>query len=362
MNLKKYSKTLRGKFCVCIILSFHWYFLFLGDEEDEEDWRRRRRIRRRKQKRVLGARRIRTPIAEEDSPVEDHHQTSSQTNSRKSRQAERSDVLAEISDSLDERQRSAERTLQMTREPKYVKAKRQTATQKQHHEENGRSISADSLEDRKSADKPGDATNSGKTSTEGEMYEGRLKKPIPKKRQLATSADKNKGPAPKPPNKSEGGEEGKEIPRYMQWYFDQQTDSKKKSESAKSKSKTKSRTDSSLERQSHVQKKPAIETQSAKAVPSNQGSNHSLTQHSEYRYEHPSSIPQNQNNLTVSDGKTKGMPEDDQDSGIAMTSMILQNLTTAKRNPIAEKKSVFTIAYDDMRIKQLRSDSNSPPY
>lgn len=335
---------------------------FSGDEEDEEDWRRRRRIRRRKQRRVLGARRIRTPIAEEDSPNEDHHQmSSSQSNNRKSKQAERSDVLAEISDSLDERQRSAERTLQMTREPKYVKAKRQTA-QKQHHEDNGRPISADSLEERKSADKQGEATNSGKTSTEGETYEGRLKKPIPKKRQLTTSADnKNKGPAPKPPNKSDEGD-GKDIPRYMQWYFDQQADSKKKSESAKSKTKTKPRTDSSLERQSHVQKKPTIETNAAKTASTNQGSNHSLTQHSEYRYEHPSSIPQNQTNLTTGDGKVKGMPEDDQDSGIAMTSMILQNLTTGKRNPIAEKKSVFTIAYDDMRIKQLRSDSNSPPY
>lgn len=51
--------------------------------------------------------------------------------------------------------------------------------------------------------------------------------------------------------------------------------------------------------------------------------------------------------------------EDDLDSGIAMNSR-LNNM--GRRNPIAEKKSVFSIAYDDVRIKQIRSESDSPPF
>ena len=40
--------------------------------------------------------------------------------------------------------------------------------------------------------------------------------------------------------------------------------------------------------------------------------------------------------------------EDDHDSGIAMNSLL-----HGKRNKIADKKSVFTIAYDDVQIKRI---------
>ncbi|XP_037974963.2 cadherin-86C [Plutella xylostella] len=52
---------------------------------------------------------------------------------------------------------------------------------------------------------------------------------------------------------------------------------------------------------------------------------------------------------------------DDNDSGIAMNSLIHQT-GNIKRLPITEKKSVFTIAYDDVQTKRLRPDSSSTSY
>ena len=52
---------------------------------------------------------------------------------------------------------------------------------------------------------------------------------------------------------------------------------------------------------------------------------------------------------------------DDNDSGIAM-STLAQQASNIKRLPITEKKSIFTIAYDDVQTKQLRPDSSSTSY
>lgn len=52
--------------------------------------------------------------------------------------------------------------------------------------------------------------------------------------------------------------------------------------------------------------------------------------------------------------------EDDHDSGIAMNSLLN---SMGRRNPIAEKKSVFSIAYDDVsRVKKITSGGESPQY
>ncbi|EDS31391.1 cadherin [Culex quinquefasciatus] len=51
--------------------------------------------------------------------------------------------------------------------------------------------------------------------------------------------------------------------------------------------------------------------------------------------------------------------EDDHDSGIAMNSL-LHNKN--RRHPLTDKKSIFTIAYDDVRIRQIRSESDTPPF
>ncbi|KAM7360298.1 cadherin 86C isoform 2-T13 [Cochliomyia hominivorax] len=51
--------------------------------------------------------------------------------------------------------------------------------------------------------------------------------------------------------------------------------------------------------------------------------------------------------------------EDDHDSGIAMNSLLN---SMGRRNPIAEKKSVFSIAYDDVsRVQKITSGGESPP-
>lgn len=52
-----------------------------------------------------------------------------------------------------------------------------------------------------------------------------------------------------------------------------------------------------------------------------------------------------------------GTLEDDHDSGIAMNSLLH---SMGKRNPIVDKKSVFTIAYDDAKVKNIQSESDSP--
>ncbi|XP_052756113.1 cadherin-86C [Galleria mellonella] len=52
---------------------------------------------------------------------------------------------------------------------------------------------------------------------------------------------------------------------------------------------------------------------------------------------------------------------DDNDSGIAMSTLV-QQTGNIKRLPITEKKSIFTIAYDDVQTKQLRPDSSSTSY
>ncbi|XP_073949048.1 uncharacterized protein [Choristoneura fumiferana] len=52
---------------------------------------------------------------------------------------------------------------------------------------------------------------------------------------------------------------------------------------------------------------------------------------------------------------------EDNDSGIAMNTLA-QQTGNIKRLPITEKKSIFTIAYDDVQTKQLRPDSSSTSY
>ncbi|XP_013136857.1 PREDICTED: cadherin-86C [Papilio polytes] len=64
----------------------------------------------------------------------------------------------------------------------------------------------------------------------------------------------------------------------------------------------------------------------------------------------------------VPDPNQRNKPKiEDNDSGIAMNTLI-QQTGNIKRLPITEKKSVFTIAYDDVQTKQLRPDSSSTSY
>ncbi|KPI92870.1 Cadherin-86C [Papilio xuthus] len=64
----------------------------------------------------------------------------------------------------------------------------------------------------------------------------------------------------------------------------------------------------------------------------------------------------------LSDPNQRNKPKiEDNDSGIAMNTLF-QQTGNIKRLPITEKKSVFTIAYDDVQTKQLRPDSSSTSY
>lgn len=80
---------------------------------------------------------------------------------------------------------------------------------------------------------------------------------------------------------------------------------------------------------------------------------HEVKEHSS-RHSSQSEINANQNASKQLNASTL---EDDHDSGIAMNSL-LHNL--GKRNPIADKKSVFTIAYDEAKINKIQSESDSP--
>ncbi|XP_054258885.1 cadherin-86C-like [Macrosteles quadrilineatus] len=73
--------------------------------------------------------------------------------------------------------------------------------------------------------------------------------------------------------------------------------------------------------------------------------------------------PSPERKLSFKDIKEEQKPkvfEDDRDSGIAMLAPGSQNMKRKNQN-LMEKKSVFTIVYDDMQTKQLRLDSASPP-
>ncbi|XP_052869499.1 cadherin-86C [Anopheles cruzii] len=82
----------------------------------------------------------------------------------------------------------------------------------------------------------------------------------------------------------------------------------------------------------------------------------------------PSSKPAAAGTTTTGTSKALNVStlEDDHDSGIAMNSLLHTShraaAPRAPRNKIADKKSIFTIAYDDVRIRQIRSESDTPPF
>lgn len=80
---------------------------------------------------------------------------------------------------------------------------------------------------------------------------------------------------------------------------------------------------------------------------------HEVKEHSS-RHSSQSEINSNQ---TASKQLNASTLEDDHDSGIAMNSLLH---SLGKRNPIADKKSVFTIAYDEAKINKIQSESDSP--
>lgn len=129
--------------------------------------------------------------------------------------------------------------------------------------------------------------------------------------------------------------------RYMDWYDKHKQESTNRKKSLKSEEMDPVRENNAAKESLKTltgTKSTQPETSSRKAdiQRSSVGPEHPLLQHSEHRFEaHYPPVRR---------------PEEDNDSGIALT-----------RPPKAQKKSVFTIAYDDMHTSQLRPDSTSPP-
>lgn len=117
---------------------------------------------------------------------------------------------------------------------------------------------------------------------------------------------------------------GKRVSKYMDWYKKGRGEVKKKEAEVKEPIVPKSL----IGTETGV-KKSVVEHKN-KAGPE-----HPLLQHSEHRFEAQYPLRR---------------PDEDTDSGIVL-----------QKPPIAQKKSVFTIAYDDMHTSQLRPDSSTSP-
>ncbi|GJQ83212.1 hypothetical protein Trydic_g18236 [Trypoxylus dichotomus] len=131
----------------------------------------------------------------------------------------------------------------------------------------------------------------------------------------------------KPPTRSTSKKSSSS--RYMEWYTKGNAGKRKKSEDTTISSAT--------SRASVNVTKTGVQTQAksdeTKAV--SNGPVHPLIQHSEHRFE--VNYPRK--------------PDDDVDSGIVLT-----------RPAMTQKKSVFTIAYNDMHTTQIRQNSATPPF
>lgn len=128
---------------------------------------------------------------------------------------------------------------------------------------------------------------------------------------------------------------GKRTSRYMDWYNKNKDQNSSKKYAEKKRAEKKEPTVSKVT----VSQRLLADTESSarkKIEPKNKvGPEHPLLQHSEHRFEaqYPS----------------VRKPDEDDDSGIVLA-----------KPAIAQKKSVFTIAYDDMHTSQLRPDSSTP--
>lgn len=127
---------------------------------------------------------------------------------------------------------------------------------------------------------------------------------------------------------------GKRTSRYMDWYNKNKAQSSSKRQEEKKHAENKEPVALKLA----VSQRLLADTESSarkKVQPKNKvGPEHPLLQHSEHRFEAQYPVRK---------------PEEDDDSGIVLA-----------KPAIAQKKSVFTIAYDDMHTSQLRADSSTP--
>lgn len=175
-------------------------------------------------------------------------------------------------------------------------------------------------------------------SSENDISMRYTKHNIPNKSQSHTDLSKKSAVKRKPKGTS----------RYMEWYKKGKSLDDEKPKKTKRKSPTRKSDGDKVSSQKSSFEKPTIEDISKEKIRSGKlakesvakkeivlGPEHPLLQHSEHRYEvqYPAR-----------------RPEEDVDSGIVLI-----------RPAIAQKKSVFTIAYADMHTSQLRPESANSP-
>ncbi|CAH1173879.1 unnamed protein product [Phaedon cochleariae] len=324
-----------------------------SDHEDEIS-AVKAKARRRHGKKSQMKREIRTPIQEEveieiiKKPVEDNHtmyrqtktselrtrrksRASSGTRSSQSRSSKsnglRKEVLEEISASLEQMRSDGEEQYYQKREifsddsleitPRSDKTSTDSARQKYHSESDLRQVSPsrkqDSLRRRRNGFKSRSQIDLTRSETER------------KQRKITT--------------KHQGS-------RYMEWYKKKPTSdtNEKRDEKARQNQNAKKSVEvvgSKLAASSRVGKDTGADARKDKDAKKNSvGPEHPLLQHSERRFE----VQYPEKNKTIK------KPEEDNDSGIVLN-----------RPPITQKKSVFTIAYNDIHTKQLRADSTTSP-
>jgi hypothetical protein len=142
--------------------------------------------------------------------------------------------------------------------------------------------------------------------------------------------------------------------RYMEWYKTKREERERKKEEEKEEQKDKQKKKHKTNQNNLTDKKAAKNSEKGKRGPLTENRGQRKVQEVEVDKEMERAEEQILK-VTVFD--------DDMDSGIAMSSMVMGGGGRKKRSQhLLEKKSVFTIAYDDMQTKQLRPDSSSPTY
>jgi len=194
--------------------------------------------------------------------------------------------------------------------------------------------------------KSSEAITSGSTENEKNSSEQKEKSDSPRSPTKTSRLTSKPLARQRDPLQRAASREDEATPRYMEWY-------KKKREEREQQ-----RKQQEVEDKKKVLKKPRAK--STKKETNDTKNVESSTENIEER--ETSKSEESPTKRPIANG-VPHKNEEDRDSGIAMTNMAPSNsLNMSHKNHQAlEKKSIFTIAYDDMETKQLRIDTASPP-
>ncbi|XP_049803738.1 cadherin-86C-like [Schistocerca nitens] len=179
--------------------------------------------------------------------------------------------------------------------------------------------------------------------------------------------DKRPAPVTNSSQKLDVGGSAVRNSRYMDWYKTkkEERERKKKEEEEKKLNQTKKRKVKSTVTK-HPDTKQISDTSQSKSTSEveDKTTTPSLS-HSENSDKINPQNPEENKSTTLKQNEVK--PEDDLDSGIAMSSLSTQTQASAtnkkrRHQELLEKKSVFAIAYNDVHTEQLRPDTSSPSY